>query len=217
MRKTEFFSEQDLKRIEAAITEAEKLTRGEIVAMIVRASSDYRWVSWIWAGTGVTLASVALTAIEWRSQWSFSLAEIFQYQLLGALVGGALSLLRPLQRLVLTPGQTARRVHREALANFTASGLHETKDRSGILIYISELEKRVQIFADSGIHGHAGEPYWDKMVKEIVTGIGAGRPGDAVCHAIGRIGEKLAEHFPAGADHKNELSNEVRLGPADIK
>ena len=189
MKKTEYFSEQDLKRIENAIAEAEKHTCGEIVAMVVHASSDYRWIGWLWATIAVTVTSLALLVVDMRSQWSFSMAEIFQYQLVGALVGTGLSFPPPAATTVLTRGQTTRRVHREALANFTASGLHNTRDRTGILIYISELERRVQIFADSGIHGKAGEPYWDRMVKEIVTGIGAGRPGDAVCHAIGRIGE----------------------------
>jgi putative membrane protein len=184
--------------------------------MVVRASSDYRWVRWFWAAVGWALATAAMAAVEARSDWDFTVLHLVEYQLAGALLGAFLGLWRPFQRLVLTPHQTAWRVHREALANFTASGLHETRDRTGVLVYISELERRVQILADSGIHGKAGEPYWKDLVTEIVTGIRRGKACEALIAAIGRMGEKLGEHFPPRPDDTNELSNEVRLGPADI-
>jgi putative membrane protein len=204
------FKKEELERIEARIGEVEARTSGEIVTVVVRASSDYLWVRWLWAGIGAVLGSLAIVALERSGGRSANTLELLETQVFGAVTGAWLSLLPPLRRLVLPARQTAWRVHREALASFSAAGLHETRDRTGILVYLSELERRVVILADRGIHAQLGESYWKERVTEIVSGIRGSRAAEALLAALDKMGAELATHFPPRPVDRNELPNAVR-------
>ena len=105
------FGKEELERIEARIAEVEAHTSGEIVTMVVRASSDYLWVRWLWAGIGAVLGSVAIVAVERAGGRPATVLELLETQAVGAVFGAWLSLLPPLRRLMLPRRQTAWRVH----------------------------------------------------------------------------------------------------------
>jgi putative membrane protein len=92
---------------------------------------------------------------------------------------------------------------------FLELGIIETRDRSGVLVYLSELERRVEILADRGIHEHVGNQAWQAMVDELVGAIKGGRAAEGLATIIGRIGQELAAKFPPRPDDTNELPDEV--------
>jgi putative membrane protein len=202
---------EEKKQIEARIQAAEAKTSGEIVVSIVRASGDYQWVHLAAAGVGWAVVSAALGAQAYRG-WGFPVITLLGWQAVGAGIGAIASLYPPVARLFLSPRARAVHVHHECLAHFTALGIHETHERTGILIFVSELERRVEILADSGIHERAGADYWREQVEGIVQGIRAGNPTQGLCQAIDRIADKLAAHYPPHEKPTNELSNEVHEG-----
>jgi len=112
-----------------------------------------------------------------------------------------------LKRLLIHPEEMGVEVHEKALVSFLEHGLHETRDRTGILILISLFERRVQVLADSGINAKVAEQTWDEIVSLITTGLKKGDACAALCQAISRCGELLQDHFPVRADDTNELPN----------
>ena len=198
----------DTKKIEAAIAKAESGTTGELVVQIVPQSDAYVVLTVAWGFVGMIVASL----IDYFT-WGFSLLALMECQALGFLGFALLSRVPALRRLTLPKAWAAFRVHRECLANFTSQGLHETAEHTGILLYLSSLEHRVEILADSGIHKKLGAGFWDKQVSKIVEGMRSGRPTEAICEAIGEMGAELAHHFPGRKHNPNELSDHVRLGP----
>lgn len=201
------FSEKDLKAIEAAVKLAEAGTSGEIVVHVQPAAAVYHWVYGLFAGLGAVLATGLMALIGREGHWTFNLFEIFTAQCFGALIGGCLARIPSLKRLVVPRGWLANKAHREALASFVELGVLETRDRTGILIYLSELEHRVEIVADKGIHAKLGEDYWKARADQIVMGVRAERPTEALCEAISEMGNELARHFPGRHDDTNELPN----------
>ena len=85
-----------------------------------------------------------------------------------------------------------------------------TRERTGVLILLSELEHRVVILGDSGVHARMPAGAWQAHVARIVGGFHAGAPADSICAVVRELGKVLAEHFPPQADDRNELSNAVR-------
>src|SRR5688572_16847449 len=204
------FNQAQMKQIETKVAEVEKKTSGEIVVKVVPASGQYRWVRGLWAGIGLGTASASLGILSVGAHWAFSVWQVFEWQLAGALAFSFLPFWMPARRLFIPKKLAAERVDRAAMAAFTALGVGDTRDRTGILIYLSELEHRVEILADRGIHAKAGKTYWDLEVRKIVDGIHARRATDALCEAIDDMGKKLAENFPPRTDDKNELPDSVR-------
>ena len=86
---------------------------------------------------------------------------------------------------------------------------HTTTGRTGVLIFVSVAEQRVEIIADSGIDARVAKGTWQSIVDEFTTEIGAGRPVEGFEQAIKRIGQHLAEHFPPGAVDPNELPDHL--------
>jgi len=202
----------DAKQIEAAVKQAEGGTTGEIVVQVVPRSDPYTTLTCIWAFVGFFFASVAA-----YFSWNMTLLGLLESQIMGVVLFAFLSQLPLLRRWTLPKKLAAARVHRECLAHFTALGLSQTRERTGILIYISLLEHRVEILADSGIHSKVGASYWDKQVAKIIKGIRESKPTEGLCEAIGEMGKQLSEHFPGRAHNPNELSDSVRLGTPDPK
>jgi len=205
-------TEADLKRIEATLTLAEAKTSGEIVPLIVDRCHDYWWVRGFYAVVFFAVTAMIIEGRNLQNPFAFTSNEILAW-LSSALVAGiVLGGFHPFIRFATPKKWLSQKVHKEVLANFTALGLFETRDRTGVLIFISALERRVEILADKGIFEKTGEDYWSDQVNHVVNGIHRGRLTDALCEAIEQVGSKLTAEFPRKDDDTNEISNRVRLG-----
>jgi len=199
-----FFSKEEQQKIEAAVKAAESKTSGEVVPMVVDSSYDYPRTDLIAGGT-LALASglIFSWAVGGESIWWFLPVFIVGFFVFQQLIRS----LPDLKRRLIHPDELTAEVKEKALVSFIEHGLHNTRDRTGILILISLFEHRVQILADSGINAKVPEHTWEEVDDIIVEGLKTGNACNAVCQAIERCGELLQEHFPRKHDDTNELPN----------
>ena len=202
-------NQSQLTELETLIGKMETKTNGEIVLANVARSHHYLWVFAVlgllgWAvGSGI----LAFTPLEW-GQWS-SLLEIFLFQLACISILASFGGFAVVIRSVVPRRWLAERVHHQAITQFMTLGLTETKDRTGVLIYISELEHRVEILADKGINDKVSDHYWEKHVETLTQGIKSNTHFETLKTVISDIGKHLEESFPATGQNPDELSNKV--------
>ncbi len=209
MKAEDFFSEQDKGAIEAAIGEVETKTAGEVAVMVVDQSDSYpeaQILAGIILGSGLALVITELFFNE--SLWAF-----LPTALLLALGVGMLSPFLPFLIRLLASGQRLEsRVQEQALQAFYEKGLYKTRDDTGVLFFISLLEHRVWVLADSGIYGKISPAELQDFAKLVAQGVKEGKVAPILCQEIRRVGEVLAAHFPIKDDNTNELSNKVIVG-----
>jgi putative membrane protein len=213
--------------IETAIAEAESRTRGEIYCVAAAASSDYREVVLAWAA-GVALLAPALLLLGgvqvsapdlfggWSAVQAGGLAErAVRAALVGAIllqgvlfaVTAVVVSLPPVRRL-LTPGGLKRhRVRERALEQFLGRNLHVTRERTGVLIFVSLEERLAEIIADEGIASRVEPAVWAQAMAALVDGMRRDDPGSGFAEAVGLCGDVLAAHFPPRDDNPDELPN----------
>lgn len=95
---------------------------------------------------------------------------------------------------------------------FKKLGIHKTKERNGVLIYLSFQDKRYAIIGDSGIHKHVKQSFWDAVGMEMVSFFKQGKLAEGIIHAVNKSGEKLSGFFPRNDNDKNELSDQIYFG-----
>ncbi len=95
---------------------------------------------------------------------------------------------------------------------FDDLGMARTKDRNGVLIYVSIPGRKVAVIGDVAIHAKLGNGYWKGVLDLILVHFKQDRFGDGLCAGVERLGEQLREHFPYQRDDVNELSDDVSFG-----
>jgi putative membrane protein len=200
-----FLTDQDRARIASAIAAAERRTSGELVAVVADAADDYRYVALLWpALAALLLPAILLTALPALDAWLLYLAQ--------AALFVVLVLLAQLRRvrLALVPAATKRRrASRLAREQFVAQGLHLTRERTGVLIFVAVAEHYVEIIADRGIAAVVPPGIWDEAVAGFVEQLRAGRVAEGFLATIALVGERLAGHFPRAPDDTDELPNRL--------
>jgi putative membrane protein len=114
-----------------------------------------------------------------------------------------------LKRLFIGIRRKEEAVRLRAERAFFERGLYRTKKNTGILFFLSLLERKVWVLADKGIHEKMDEGTLDRFADEVSKGVRHGRACDALCQAIEEIGVLLSRYFPATADHTDELPDDV--------
>jgi uncharacterized membrane protein len=90
--------------------------------------------------------------------------------------------------------------------------MHETKDRNGVLIYLSIDDHKFAIIGDAGINKVVPEGFWND-VKEMMLGLfGKDEFAIGLIKGIEMAGEHLKQYFPHQDDDVNELSDEISYG-----
>jgi putative membrane protein len=218
------FSEADHALVTEAVAEAERSSDGEIVTIVAPRSDAYHDVGLHYAVLAMLLVPTAGALIpqgwiDWGLGlvfgWNASLS--FRLLMLLLVVGQAFVFLAVRfafasmkLRMALTPASTkTRRVRRRAVELFRAGTEKRTKGRTGILLYLSLLEHRAEIVADEAIHGRVEPDVWGEAMAALVDGVKAGRPGEGMTLAVGKIGEVLAECLPPTLDNPNELPDRL--------
>lgn len=197
-------SAKNAERISVAIMEAERNTSGEIVAVVADQSSRYQHIPFMWAALLALIIPWPFIHFTWMP-----VQTIFLIQLLVFL--GLLALAwHPRMRMSLVPKAILNaNTRRRASEQFLAQNLHTTEGRTGVLIFVSLAEQRVEIIADSGIDALVPKGTWQKIVDQLTAEIGAGRAVEGFERAIKQIGDQLAAHFPPGDVDPNELPDHL--------
>jgi uncharacterized membrane protein len=120
----------------------------------------------------------------------------------------------------LTSGQV--RVHLEercvgdplaqAGAAFQRIGMHRTRLRNSVLLYLALDDHRFAVLGDSAIHERVGAGFWDSVRDALRGELHAGRMRDGIVAAVLEIGRVLGQHFPNRPDDVDELSDSVSVG-----
>jgi uncharacterized membrane protein len=92
---------------------------------------------------------------------------------------------------------------------FAKLGMHQTKEKNGILIYIATQSRKIAVIGDAGIHQKVGEEYWDKIVLGIISEFKQGHKGKGLADGIIQCGHELKHYFPYLSDDKNELNDSI--------
>lgn len=197
-------SAEEHARLSREIRDAEAATSGEIYVVVAHSPDAFRLVPILWAALFALLLAWALDLGT-----IFSTSMILSLQALGFIAASVL-LSTPALRYRIVPEVIAEdAAHRAALAQFMAHGVHLTSARTGVLIYVSLLPRRIEILADSGIHAKLDQAVWDKAVAQLAGETRTGPLAEALAHAIRDLGALLAVHFPRPKGDRNELPNRV--------
>jgi len=89
--------------------------------------------------------------------------------------------------------------------------MNETRDKTGILIFILFQERQFYILADEGINNKVPQETWDSIRDEIQVSFKNGEFLDGILTGLNNVGKILSEHFPIKADDTNELSNKISI------
>jgi len=199
-------TDQEKERITEAVKRAESETSGEIVPVIVASSDAYPHADLTGGLVGLILFfAVGLVTLPW-----FLPIPVSALITSGFLAGFFITRFTPgLKRFVIGEKVAQTEVHQRALQAFFEHGLTGTRDRTGILILVTMLERRVQVLADEGINKKVEPGTWDEVVRLVLSGIKAGSLADGLAAGVERCGEILKKDFPIKPDDTNELPNEV--------
>jgi putative membrane protein len=119
--------------------------------------------------------------------------------------------LRPIRR-ALTPGWLKReRAHKAAMAQFLATGLDGSPERTGVVLFAALDDHVVEIIADSAIHAKVGEGAWAAAVHTMQEALKRGALGEGFERGIALCGTALAAHFPPGDTNPNALGDAPRV------
>jgi putative membrane protein len=196
----------DRQRIEAALFEAHKATRGEIAVVVLRASDAYTGARWQLGLLLAVIASFGLAAFAPGA----APASLLALQALAFVTGQGLARIDAVRRRLVSLRSAELCVEHRAARAFAESGLQRHPERAGVLFCVSLLEHRVLVLADTGIADRmqASDP-WQDLLAPVLSGMSVGRAAQGLVEGIERCAALLSVHFPGVAGRDGALSNLV--------
>lgn len=94
---------------------------------------------------------------------------------------------------------------------FYKLNMHQTRDKTGILLFFLLGERKFYILADQGINEKVEPSVWENVSAEIQKNFKNGYFSNGIIEGITNVGKILQEHFPIKPDDVNELTNKVVL------
>jgi len=95
---------------------------------------------------------------------------------------------------------------------FKLLGMHKTKLRNGVLVYLAFQNRKFAIIGDAGINEVVPKDFWEESKEMMTNRFKNGEFGKGIAEAIDKVGEKLAEYFPYQSDDVNELPDDISFG-----
>lgn len=219
MRLKKMFSGQDLQRINAAVKEAEEKISGEVVPVIVERSGTYAIASYKAGIISAALAFVFMIILDryiiTNDGHTIYYDPFFIFIIVAAtgLLGGLLThFIEPLKRLFISRQYLDLMTRQVAETAFLEEEVFNTRQRTGIMIFVSFFEHEVVVMADKGINKVVDQKEWDNLVALLISGIKEENVVEGLERAIKRCGEILLEKgFHKTDDDINELGDDLRF------
>ncbi len=189
------------------IREIEKRTDAELVLVVRARSGSYAAADYLFA---------ALLAFAGLNFLLFSPFNFHQYwvpidiALLFVLGAYASSRSNAIRRWLTRKSVRSMSVREAAAAMFYEAGIANTKAELGVLVYLSLLERRLELIADRGILKAVPALEWNQVLFELHQAGKQPRP-ETLSAGLNNLGVLLAQHIPASAENPNELPDAPRF------
>ncbi len=198
-------SDADRARIADAVRRAERRTAAELVTVIAGSSATYLVLPLLIAAA----AALILPGVLWLSGFADGFGTLYAIQLGTFIVLVLVLHWQPLAARLVPARAKAIRASRRAREQFLLRGLHRTRTRAGVLLFVSAREHHVEIIADEGINALVPPDTWGRIVETFTELVRAGEVAEGFVAAIDAIADVLEQHFPRTPDDRNELPDRL--------
>ena len=197
-------TESEQRQVAAAIERIERETDAELVTVLAARADDYTYISLLWAGLLALLLPGALNLVgNWLGAGQLLLVQWATFILASLLF----RLPALTTRLVPRPVRHWR-ASNLARRQFIELGLHHTAAESGMLIFVAEAERYVEILVDRGIASRLDDASWQAIVEAFTAQVKRGETLQGFLACIEACGALLKEQLPA-THERNELPNRL--------
>jgi putative membrane protein len=193
-----FFTDAARAQVTEAVKAVEARTAAEVVVVVRHASARWREVD-LAAGAVVAFA-VLLTLLFHPKPIAVAVMPL---DVVLSFAGGAIlcASIAPVKRALLPRRRVAELVHLAAQAAFVEAGVSRTQGRTGVLVYVSMLERRVELVVDVGVDA----ALLAIQARALGGSVARGPDLEKFLAALRGLGPALAGSLPRAADDINEL------------
>lgn len=92
---------------------------------------------------------------------------------------------------------------------FQRLGMHKTRDRNAVLIFVAPRAHKFAVVGDKAVHEKCGEEFWQRVVDLMRAHFQNEKFSQALVEAISETGKLLSAHFPKRSTSPNELPDDV--------
>ena len=189
------------------VKEIESATDAEIVIAVRARSGSYRHADYLFGAlvAFVGLLFLLFLPVNFHAYWvPIDIAILFA-------VGAYLSAWSSTLRRCLTTTKFRKEAARTgAAAMFYEAGIANTNAEMGVLIYLSLLERRLELIADRGVLKAVPALEWNQRLSELHQ-VGRQPDPESFLKALRNLGALLAKHLPATGENPNELPDMPRF------
>lgn len=192
------------RQVAEAIERIEQDTDAELITVLAAQADDYTYISLLWAGLIALLLPGALNFFgDWLTAAQLLLVQWSVFIILSLLFRIPAVITRLIPRTVRfwRAGNLARR-------QFLELNLHHTEAETGMLIFVSEAERYVEILVDRGISRRLDDATWQAIIEAFTAQVKQGKTLEGFLTCIEACGSLLKEHLPA-THARNELPNRL--------
>ncbi len=191
-----------------AVVEVESQTAGEFVVVLRAQSGSYLDLG-AYAGAAGGLLMICFAVFN---PWTVHSPVLLPFEFVIAFVLVCLGVhVSPLLcRLLSTKERRREQAVDGALAAFVKEGVSETLGRTGVLVYVSQLERRVEVIADVGVLEAVDDQAWRDLIDNLAALQPSDDPVEASAECVRQLGAFLAEPLPVGEGDVNELPDRPR-------
>jgi putative membrane protein len=201
------FDDAAREALTSCVREIEKATDTELVLIVRARSGSYRHADYLFgsilafAGLNFLLFSPVSFQVYWVA---IDVALLF---VLGALLSSRSSTIR---YFLSNKRHRSEAVRTCAAAMFYEAGIANTDAEMGVLVYLSLLERRLELIADRGVLKGVPALDWNQILFELHE---AGRKPEpeTLLKGLRDLGKLLAQHLPATGENPNELPDVPRF------
>jgi len=111
-------------------------------------------------------------------------------------------------RVVIQRGKLKSDPLDAAQKKFHRLGMHKTRERNAVLIFVAPRVHKLAVVGDNAIHEKCGDEFWQRLVQRMRTHFQNEKFSDALIEAVNEVGSVLATHFPQTVRDANELPDD---------
>lgn len=194
------------RALDEAVTAIESVSSAEIVIAIRPRARDFMLQHAVVAA----VTAIALLAFTLYSSVPFTLWQILTLPIMAGVFAALLvEAVPPLYRALVPASVRSAQAHEAACVTFVQRGVHATRGRTGILVYIALREQQVDLVGDIAVLKHVGIEQlaaWAGTLEAVLP-----RGAEALGKELAALAPDLAAKLPRRADDIDELANAVQV------